>query len=192
MTKCPGGSGGLGMSEGAKSPAALRGQGGPVHACVYVCAGGGNHGSASGFRASGPHRSKKTCPLVEPSLAAAWPFCPCRPSIFFPAFFSSLFTFSSIPTAYIFLIWFSYFSMHGITPWPASPMRGRSSYSRTAALLFLIAARLISEGVKQEWVHFLRPRLLASADTRGLGTYMAIGDRFSVHLESFVDRLWLR
>lgn len=74
------------MSEGAKSPAALRGQGGPVHACVYVCAGGGNHGSASGFRASGPHRSKKTCPLVEPSLAAAWPFCPCRPSIFFPLF----------------------------------------------------------------------------------------------------------
>lgn len=47
------------MSEGAKSPAALRGQGGPVHACVYVCAGGGNHGSASGLRASGPHRSKK-------------------------------------------------------------------------------------------------------------------------------------
>lgn len=29
MTKCPGGSGGLGMSEGAESLAALRGQGGP-------------------------------------------------------------------------------------------------------------------------------------------------------------------
>lgn len=29
---------------------------------------------------------KKTCPLVEPSLAAAWPFCPCRPSIFFSLF----------------------------------------------------------------------------------------------------------
>lgn len=89
------------MSKGAKSPAALRGQGGPVHACVYVCAGGGNHGSASGFRASGPHRSKKkTCPPVEPSLGHSVPV----DHRFLSVSSLSLFTFPSIPTAYIFLI----------------------------------------------------------------------------------------
>lgn len=65
------------MSEGAKSPAALRGQGGPVHACVYVCV---REGVTTGQPlASEPVDligQKKTCPLVEPSLAAAWPSCP--------------------------------------------------------------------------------------------------------------------
>lgn len=35
MTKCPGGSGGLGMSEGAESPAALQVKGDQCM-CVYV------------------------------------------------------------------------------------------------------------------------------------------------------------
>lgn len=59
MTKCPGGSGGLGMSEGAESPAALQVKGDQCM-CVYVhVRKGGNHGSVRDFRASGPHRSKK-------------------------------------------------------------------------------------------------------------------------------------
>lgn len=47
MTKWPEGSGGLGMSEGAESPATLRGQGGPGVVgvrVVCVCVWGGTTG----------------------------------------------------------------------------------------------------------------------------------------------------
>lgn len=49
MTKWPGGSGGLGMSEGAEGPAALRGQGGPgVKGVGVVCVRGWGGGLSTG------------------------------------------------------------------------------------------------------------------------------------------------
>lgn len=163
MTKWPRGSGGLGMFEGVEDPAASWGQGGA-----------GLVGGRSGVecsRVSGGARVslwlqsqwtssvRKTCPLVEPCTAAAWPFrCSFMTIDFFYLLQVSLSAIPSISTAYISTIFFSHFT-HRITPWPASPS------ARTAALIwFWILGRLISGGVKQEWKLFLRQLLLGSAD----------------------------
>lgn len=59
------------MSEGVEGLAALWGQGGPGlvggRSGVECSRGGGGHGSASGFRASGPHRSEKRVPWLNPA-----------------------------------------------------------------------------------------------------------------------------
>lgn len=73
----------------------------------------------------------------------------------------SLSAFPSISADYISTICSSHFT-HRITPWPAFPKRG--PLGEAPPLLFLILGRLISEGVKQKWVRFLRPLLLGSAD----------------------------
>lgn len=186
MTKWPGGSAGLGMSEGAEGPPALRGQGGPGVVGVGMVWSG--RGSASGFRASGPHRSEKPVPWLNP----LWPqlghsAAPARPSIFPPPPLPLSLPFDTCRLCfYHFFLSLLHASHHVMA---CVHMRGRSPSARTTAILSFIQGKLISVGVKQEWVRFLRPLLLGSADTGGLS---ALGDlqSFAVHLESLADRLF--
>lgn len=73
------------MSEGADSPAALQVKG---DQCMCVCMCMCGRGVTTGQPLTSEPvdligQKKKTCPLVEPSLAAAWPFCPCMTIDFF-------------------------------------------------------------------------------------------------------------